>query len=219
MKHGHNPSRRPPVIGIIGGLAAGKSTVARLLKQRGAVVIDADRLGHRALELPTVKETLLNEFGPDMLDENGRIDRAALAEIAFEDPELVRKLNAIMHPPIIWQIVADIEAATRRGEAPLIMLDAPLLVETDLHREQCDALLYVDAPETTRRRRARERGMGEEQFARRTAAQMPPERKKELADFTVKNTGSVDELDARLEELWPELCSIETRISPPSHSF
>ncbi|MFO7959295.1 MAG: dephospho-CoA kinase [Candidatus Brocadiia bacterium] len=219
MKHADNSSGRPPVIGIVGGLAAGKSTVARLLGKRGAVVIDADRLGHGALELPGVKDKLIEEFGAGIVDEEGQIDRANLAEEAFRDPDQADKLNSIVHPPVIRQIVAEIEAATRRGEAPLIALDAALLVEADLHREQCDALLYVDAPRRLRKRRAMERGMSEEQFARRTAVQASPERKKQLSDFTVENTGTIEELDARVGQLWPELCSVESRISPPSHSF
>lgn len=219
MKHADNSPGRPPVIGIVGGLAAGKSTVARLLGKRGAVVIDADRLGHRALELPCVKEEIIAAFGTDIVDERGQIDRASLAEEAFRDPEHADKLNSIVHPPVIRQIVADIEAATRRGGVPLIALDAALLVEADLHREQCDALLYVDAPVRLRKRRAMDRGMSEEQFARRSAVQASPERKKELSDFTVDNTGTIEELDARVEQLWPELCSVESRISPPSHSF
>jgi dephospho-CoA kinase len=219
MKHPDNSSGRPPVIGIVGGLAAGKSTVARLLGKRGAVVIDADRLGHGALELPRVKEKLIAEFGAHIVDEEGQIDRASLAEEAFRNQEQTDNLNSIVHPPVIRQIVADIEAATRLSGVPLIALDAALLVEAGLHREQCDALLYVDAPLRLRKRRAMERGMSEEQFARRTAVQVAPERKKQLSDFTVKNTGTIEELDARVEQLWPELCSVESRISPPSHSF
>ncbi len=218
MRHGDHTPRRPPVIGIVGGLAGGKSTVARLLGRKGAAVIDADSLGHRMLRRPEVKEALVEQFGDEILDAGGEVKRARLAEVAFEDPERVRALNAIVHPPVIRQIIAEIEAMTQRDEVPLIVLDAALLVETGLHREHCDALLFVDTPEETRRRRAAQRGMSAGQFDLRTTAQAPPAKKKQLSDFTVENTGSLEELEARLDRLWPELCRVTSPASPPSHS-
>lgn len=196
----------PMVVGIVGGVAAGKSTVAELLAERGAEVIDADRIGHQMLERAEVKAALTEEFGRDILREEGRVDRGRLAGKAFGEPEEVEKLNRIVHPPILKEIRARIEQVRRRNGAPLIVLDAALLMETNLHRELCQALVFVDAPPGERRERALKRGMSEEQFQKRSRAQMPPEDKKELSDYVVSNAGSRRELEQRIDQLWSRFC-------------
>jgi len=196
----------PMVLGIMGGLAAGKSTVAGILAARGAAVIDADRIGHRVLERPEVRAALRSAFGDDILDACGRVERRALAQAAFGDPGQVERLNSIVHPPILEEIRDRVEEIKRLDQAPLIVLDAALLVETDLHKELCDALLYVQTTEQVRRERAQhKRRMETEQFEKRTRAQIPPERKKELADYVVTNNESLEELEKQLDELWPVL--------------
>ncbi len=203
------------MLGIVGGLGAGKSTAARLLEKRGAAVIDADRLAHKALRRPEVKEQLVDAFGQDILDEDGRVERAALAREAFKDRESAGRLNQIVHPPVIREMAERIRALREACKVPLIVLDAPLLVEAGLHAEQCEALLFVDAPENLRRRRMQnKRGMTHDQFRRRSRAQIGPERKRELADFVVGNDGSIEELDEQMEELWPEFCCISGGSQP-----
>ncbi len=196
----------PMVLGVLGGVGAGKSTVAELLGEHGAEVIDADRIGHQVLEQPEVRAALADEFGPAVLDERGKVDRGALAEVAFSEPQRVQALNDIVHPPIIEEVRARIERIRRTDGAPLIVLDAALLVESDLHREMCDALLHVEAPLQLRRERAVQRGMTHAQFEKRSRAQMPPEAKRRLADYVVRNDGSRRDLKRQIEELWPELC-------------
>jgi dephospho-CoA kinase len=197
----------PMVLGIVGGLAGGKSTVAGLLARRGAAVIDADRIGHQVLDRPEVRAALCSAFGEQILDESGRVDRRLLADAVFSGSERVERLNRIVHPPILEEIRERVEEIKRLDRAPLIVLDAALLVETGLHEEMCEALLYVDAPPQVRRERARDmRHMDPEQFEKRGQAQMPPEKKKELADYIVTNNGSLEELDAQLSKLWPALC-------------
>jgi len=200
----------PMVLGIVGGLAGGKSTVAGLLARRGAAVIDADRIGHEVLERPNVRAALCSAFGRQILDAAGRVERRRLAHAVFSGPQggpqRVEKLNSIVHPPILEEIRERVEEIKRLREAPLIVLDAALLVETGLDKELCEALLYVDTPPDLRRERARcERHLEPEQFDRRGRAQMPPERKQELADYTVTNNGSLEELDTQLSKLWPAL--------------
>jgi len=119
-------------------------------------------------------------------------------------------LNGIVHPPILEEIRERVEEIKRLQEAPLIVLDAALLVETGLHTELCEALLYVDTPQDVRRERARSgRQMEPGQFEKRGLAQMPPEEKKKLADYVVTNAGSLEELDAQLSKLWPALSGNE----------
>ncbi|MFO8007957.1 MAG: dephospho-CoA kinase [Candidatus Brocadiia bacterium] len=208
-------TQETPVLGIIGGLGAGKSTAARLLGKRGAAVIDADRIAHRALERPEVKEELVRAFGQDILDEDGHVERSGLARRAFEDEQSAQRLNQIVHPPVITEVKERISALRETRDVPLIVLDAPLLVEAGLHEEQCQGLLFVHAPEKLRRRRMRkQRGMTHDQFRRRSRVQISPQRKRELADFVVENDGTMEELDEQIEELWPEFCGISGGYQP-----
>jgi dephospho-CoA kinase len=207
-----HPDREVPyVLGVVGGVAAGKSTVAELLRKRGARVINADAVGHRVLERAEVKAALVDAFGDEIIGEDGTVDRPVLADAAFGEPQQVDKLNSIVHPPILEEIRWQVEEIRREDGAPMIVLDAALLLETDLHRELCESVLFVDAPREERKQRARERGMSEEQFQRRSRAQMPPEDKKKLCDFVVSNDGSVEDLDEQLEELWTRLIAGRTK--------
>ncbi len=195
-----------PVIGVLGAIASGKSTVAELLARRGAVVIDADRIGHQVLERPDVKERIRAEFGDAVFSDDGRVDRARLAAEAFARPGRSAMLDGITHPFIIEETKARVAEARGRGDAPLIVLDAALLMETGLDRELCQALLFVAAPDEVRLQRAAEgRGMGPEQVAARAAAQLPVSHKAQAADFTIDNSRSVQELDQQVDRLWPEL--------------
>ena len=202
-----------PVVGLVGGLASGKSTVARLLAERGARVVDADRIGHQMLELPEVVEDVVQAFGSDVLDDAGRVDRGRLAERVFGDEQAVQNLNAIIHPPIIRRAREQVAALRMQPDVPLVVLDAPLLMETDLHRDMCQALLFVDSSEELRRRRAMaERGMDAVQFDKRQRAQLPLDTKRQRADYVVDNTGTLEELRSRIERLWPDLCQLSTRV-------
>ena len=195
------------MLGIVGGLAGGKSTAARLLAKRGARVVDADAIGHEVLRRPDVKEALASAFGDDVVRAEGCVDHARLAEAVFGDAERVRRLNSIVHPVIINLIRREVARLRRTPDVPLVVLDAPLLLETGLHTQMCQAVLFVDAPAQLRRERAkRERGLTPEQFARREQAQLPLDAKARAADYCVTNAGSVEELDRRLDALWPKLC-------------
>jgi dephospho-CoA kinase len=202
--------RRVPVVGIVGGLASGKSTVARLLEARGARVVDADRIGHEVLELPEVCEALVGEFGGGILGSDDRVDRGRLAEAVFGKPDRVRRLNDIVHPAIIARMNETLAQLGGCDDVPLIVLDVALLMETRLHEEmRCGALLFVRAPEQLRRRRAVEtRGMTAEQFTAREQAQLPTDVKAAEADYTVINMGSIDELASQIDRLWPDLCAL-----------
>jgi dephospho-CoA kinase len=201
-----------PVVGVLGGVGAGKSTVARLLAAHGARVVDADRIGHRVLEEPDVKDRLVEEFGGDILDEHGEVSRPALGRAAFGGAESrAQDLNSIVHPPIIRRVNREVHTHKDDPACPLVVLDAALLLEVGLDEPLCDALLYVHAPRPLRRRRATDRGMQPEQFDSREQAQLAPETKESKADFIIHNDGSTEELARQVAQLWPRLLSLPRR--------
>ena len=195
-----------PVLGILGGVASGKSTVARLLAARGAAVIDADRIAHEVLNLPHVKRELRDAFGEAICAQDGTICRSALAREVFVDVRRLEVLNGIVHPIIIARVRQKIGEIRRKGEAPMVALDAALLMETGLHEELCDALLFVDAPGEVRAERARSsRGWSSEKFLARGGAQIDPDVKKERADFVVDNSLGVKQLERTVRDVWKDI--------------
>jgi dephospho-CoA kinase len=195
------------VVGIVGGLGSGKSTVARLLAERGARVVDADKIVHRVLELPRVKRALRSAFGDRTFDASGRVSRSRLADMVFGHPDEVAKLNNIVHPPVIEEIRAQVGKLRKEEGVPLIVLDAALLMETNLDAQLCQVLLFVDTPAPVRLQRTLTgRGISADQFSKREQAQLPVERKKERANYAVHNAGALQDLERQLEKLWPELC-------------
>jgi dephospho-CoA kinase len=192
------------LVGLTGGLGAGKSTVARLLAERGAVVVDADELARRALEPGTPGfEQVCDLFGRDILDPEGSIDRRELAARVFADEGKRRALESITHPEVFRLLAETLEA--HRGTNAVVVFDAPLIIETGFH-EAVDVLVVVTAPEEAQVERAvRERGMSEGDARARIAAQVGEARRQELADLTIRNDGDLDTLGARVDELWHEL--------------
>lgn len=188
-------------IGLIGGVASGKSAVARLLADRGAAVIDADAAGHRVLREPWVKEQLVARWGPGILDAEGEINRKAVAKIVFapgnEDERLF--LNSVMHPRIGAQLAIELSRSRKSG-VPAAVLDAALLLEADWNH-LCHEIIFVDAPLEQRLARARARGWDEAELARRESTQLPLDQKKERATICLPNDGSHAELAARVGAL------------------
>jgi len=203
VRHAEQKGRCALVLGIQGGPASGKSTLAGLLAERGAGVIDADRIGHEILERPHVKQALTQAFGREILDRCGAVNRARLAEAAFADEQELRKLNDIVHPPLLEEIRRRVDGLKHDGNVGLIVLDAALLTEWNLDEELCDLLVFVDAPVAARGQRAVASGrMSAEQFAKRSGAQLPDELKKGQADYVVNNAGSPAQLEQQAEKLW-----------------
>ncbi len=173
------------MIGIVGGIGAGKSRVASLLAEEGCFVVHSDVIAHEALLDPTVRAAVLAHFGEGVLDEHGEFDRSKLAERIFADASLRTTLESILHP---W-----IETERRRRTAAMpptctaVVIDAPLLLEVGLDRE-CDAVLFVDAPEAVRRERVRrDRGWTAARFSVREAAQMSLDQKRARATNVIAN--------------------------------
>ena len=191
-------------IGILGGVASGKSLVARQLAELGAGLLDADRAGHEVLRMPHVVAAAGERWGDEILGPDGQIDRRQLARIVFADrPEGIsdrRYLEELTHPEIA-RLLEQQAAALAESEVAVAVLDAPLLLESGWDR-LCKELIYVDAPQAARRARALARGWNEEDFAAREAAQQSLESKRDRADVIVDNSGSPEQTRAQVEHFW-----------------
>ena len=190
------------IIGLVGGIGSGKSAVSRLLSKKGAEVIDCDRIVADLLERPAVRRAVGRAFGGGVLDRVGRIDRRALAERVFTGTAAaLRRLERILHPPTLAALNQSL-AAARHRKAPATVIDAPLLLETGLHR-RCDLLLFVDAPLRVRRRRvAANRGWSPGELARREKRQWTLARKRRMCHTVIPNRGSIPELSRYVEKVW-----------------
>lgn len=186
-------------VGLTGNVAGGKTTVADWWREEGVRVIDADRLGHEVLAGDAaVQEELVKEFGGGILGYDGRIDRELLGRKAFADPENTRRLNAIVHPPLLRRLDAALEAAEAAGEE-LVVVDAALVFEFHLD-EVLDRIVLVTAPPEIRARRLREtRRLDPGTIERIMDAQMADDEKLEDCDYVIENDGSLEELRARAD--------------------
>lgn len=196
------------VIGLTGGIGAGKSSVSRLLAERGAVIVDADVISREVVEPGgAAYQALVDRFGAEgVFDENGTLDRAALAAIVFKDADVLKELNDIVHPAVgavIAQRLAD-EAATDH----VVILDVPLLVESG--RNNAQAVLVVDCPPEEALRRAVARGLPEDDVRRRMANQVSREDRLAKADFVVDNSGPEQALPAEVDRAWKWIESLRS---------
>ena len=192
------------LVGLTGGIGSGKSTVARLLEERGAVVFDADLLAREAVEPGTPGHAaVIERFGADVLAPGGELDREALASIVFADPSARRDLEQIVHPEVRRLFAEGSEAY--RDTDRVVVFSAPLLVETGMHTA-FEILVVVSATVATQiERLMRQRGMSEASIRARIDAQAPLEDKAAAADFVVENEGTLDELESQVERLWNDL--------------
>lgn len=190
-------------IGLTGGIGSGKSTVAELLVDHGAVLLDADQLA-RDVVLPGTDgwHAVVAEFGEEVLAADGTLDRPALGRIVFADSARREALNAIVHPRVRRRAA---ELAAQAPAGAVLVHDVPLLVETG-RAADFDLVLVVDvAPDVQRARLAHGRGMSEEEARSRMAAQAAREERLAAADIVIDNSSSPDELAKRIAEIWPEL--------------
>jgi dephospho-CoA kinase len=193
------------LIGLTGGIAVGKTTVARIFAELGAPVIDADALAREVTAPGTeVLERIVEAFGEGVLDSGGRLDRKALGRIVFSDVEARRRLEAITHPAIIAAAGERVDALGRQGHR-VVLYEAALLIEAGRHRDM-DSLIVVVADDEQRVSRLMQRNeLSREEAVARLAAQLPQERKVELADHVIDNSGSLEQTRARVEEVWSSL--------------
>jgi len=195
-----------PVIGLSGGIGTGKSTVAALLAARGALVIDADRVGHDVYGPGTDGFRRVTEaFGTDIVAPDGTIDRQALGRIVFGDATALARLNAIVHPLIVAELARRIAAARAENPVRPIVVEAAILAEAGW-RTLFDRLWVVATrPEIAIGRVVASRGMAREEVEQRLAAQMSDARRRRLADLVIENDGSPAELETEVEKAWQTL--------------
>jgi dephospho-CoA kinase len=195
------------MIGLTGNIASGKSTVARHLAERGATLIDADVLARQVVEPGTPAfDAIVARWGDAVVGPDGGLDRAALRERVFHDPVQLEELNGIVHPRVVQLRKDLIDDARSRGDR-IVVYDIPLLFERHL-AEEFDRILLVDAPRAVRLERlVRDRGLGETDAMAMIAAQMPAELMRARADYVIDNTGTIDELLARVDDVWDAIDS------------
>jgi dephospho-CoA kinase len=193
------------LIGLTGNIASGKSTVARMLADRGAVIVDADLLAREVVRPGTpALARIVERWGEGILSPDGVLDRPELRQVVFGDREQLEELNAIVHPEVERLREERIEEARAAG-ARIVVCDIPLLFERHL-AERFDAIVLVDAPRPVRLERlVRDRGLHEAEAMDMIAAQMPAELKRARSDFVIDNTGTVDDLRHRVDEVWEAL--------------
>jgi dephospho-CoA kinase len=194
-------------VGLTGGIGSGKSTVSTRLAELGAVVLDADKAARAVVEPGTPGlAAIVETFGPGVLAADGSLDRAKLASIVFADEAALAKLNAITHPLIHEYIQAAEEAALAAGGDDVVLVhDVALLAEWGRAKE-FDLVIVVDVPpETQLERLATQRGMPEDQARARMAAQATREQRLAVADIVIDNSGSREDLDRRVAEVWGDL--------------
>jgi dephospho-CoA kinase len=196
------------VVGLTGGIGSGKSTVAELLRARGATVIDADLLAREVVAPGTPGfRAVVARFGPGVVDPDGGLDRRALAGIVFADPGALADLNAIVHPAVRARIDDRLRELRTTAEAGVVVLEIPLLVESG-RSYGAAAVIVVDCPEDVALRRlVVERGMDEGDARRRMAAQLSRADRLAAADIVIDNSGSPAELSAEVDRMWTALTS------------
>lgn len=192
-------------VGLTGNIASGKSTVARVWRELGAEVVEADELARRAVEPGTeALAAIVGRWGAEMLDAAGELDRAALREIVFRDPEERARLEQIVHPAVQRLRAEAFDAADAAGRR-VVVADIPLLYEVGME-DDFDLVVLVDAPDEVRLGRiVSSRGLTADEGRRMMDAQMPADRKRAHADIVIDNAGTMEELELRAREVWSRL--------------
>jgi dephospho-CoA kinase len=190
------------MVGLTGGIGAGKSTVAARLAARGAVVIDADAIAREVVEpgTPTLAK-LVERFGPEILRDDGSLDRSALAAVAFKDEETRKELEAITHPAIGEEFLRRVADSPPNA---VVIHDVPLLVESK-RGFQYAAVIVVEAPVEIRLDRLESRGVPREDASRRIGLQATDAERRAVATWVVDNAGDLDELETQLRDIWTDL--------------
>jgi dephospho-CoA kinase len=195
------------VVGLTGGIGSGKSTVSALLAAKGAVVVDADAVTREVQQPGTpVFAAMVERFGPGIVASDGTLDRAAVADIVFTDPDALAALNAIVHPAVGARIAERMTELA--GTDEVVVLDVPLMVESK-RGYPVAALVVVDVdPEVAVRRLVHTRGMREDDVRARMSRQATREERLARADRVVDNSGSVDDLARQVDDLWEWIATL-----------
>ncbi|MBX7168872.1 MAG: dephospho-CoA kinase [Pirellulales bacterium] len=195
------------IIGIVGGIASGKSLVAARLAELGAGVIDADKIGHEVLRETDVRAALVERWGPTVLGADGEVDRARVGQIVFapapDGPRDKAFLESLVHPQIGRAMQERLGQYAAQG-LPAVVLDAPLLLEAGMDA-WCDEVIYVDASRAVRLQRAQGRGWSEAEFAAREETQPKLAEKMARATVRIDNSGSIRSTQEQVDQFWSHL--------------
>ncbi|HEX5410389.1 MAG TPA: dephospho-CoA kinase [Terriglobia bacterium] len=192
--------------GLTGGIASGKTTVAAMLRELGACIVDADKVGHEMLlsTSPAFPE-LVAAFGRGILDSAGRINRSKLGPLVFADPAKLQQLNSIVHPRIIERISQLSEEYRNQNTEAIVVVDAALIYETGIPGRFLKTIVAWCLPEQQVERLIAKTGLSREEVEKRIASQMPAEEKRRRADFVIDSSGSLEETRRQVQELYPVL--------------
>ncbi|MEC9091815.1 MAG: dephospho-CoA kinase [Planctomycetota bacterium] len=201
------------IVGIVGGIASGKSAVSATFEEFGAFVLDADRIGHQVLDLEIVRDQIRDIWGNSVFRLDGKVDRTQLGKVVFDpvggETEL-SKLENISHP-LIGQILANqIQELKRSGEFPIVVLDAPVMFKAGWN-QFCDFIIFVDSCKENRLRRSIQRGWSQAEFTRRETSQVSIELKQAKANWIIRNEGSLANLKQQASLVWDQLLQTPTR--------
>lgn len=198
-----------PLLALTGGIAAGKSTISRMLQEHGALIVDADAIV-REVQAPgsPVLDEIAEAFGRAMILPDGSLDRAALGSRVFGDPEALGRLNAIVHPAVYTRSLERMQDALVTAPGTVVIYDVPLLVEARLE-DPWELIVLADAPAAVRERRlVTDRGMTEADAAARVASQVSDERRRAIADVVIDTTGTMADTQRQVDELWARVESL-----------
>ena len=201
------------IVGITGTIGSGKSTVAKMFQELKAVVLDADQLARDVIEPRKLAwRQILKRFGEDLVhnEEDVRINRKKLAARVFGDPKALKDLEAIVHPRVLREIRERLHRLKRNRRVRMVVLDVPLLFETQ-SQHLADVVVVVTATPEAVRARLRDRGMSDEDAARRAATQWDVSAKVALADHVINNSGSETQTRRQVKELWDQLVTTRRR--------
>lgn len=208
------------VIGLTGGIGSGKSTVSQYLKELGAVIIDADKVGHEAFQPGTEAwREVVATFGRDIVTPNGEIDRKKLGAIVFDNPPALTQLNRIMHPKMRDMMKAQIDEYRRQGVV-VVVLEAAILIEANWTPLVDEVWVTTARESAVLERLKKQRGLAEEQTLSRIRSQLSNGERLKHADVVITNEGNLEEVKARVKELWvknhaPDRKKVKQRRSRP----
>jgi dephospho-CoA kinase len=191
------------LIGITGGIASGKTEVAKVFQKLGAKILSGDEIGKDVVEKnPQLLKKLIKAFGNQILDSKNRLNRKKLGEIAFSSPSSTKKLNLIVHPFLLKDLKEKIKGLKRKRYKKPVVIDAALIVEWGL-QEETDCLIFVDCTKEKRiKRLTQQKGYSRKEALGRIKAQFPESKKRKQADFIIKNERSLKELRQKAKAFW-----------------
>jgi dephospho-CoA kinase len=192
--------------GLTGGIGCGKSTVAAMFASLGAVTLNSDEIGRQMMQPGNVVyDRIVSGFGIEVVDASGKLDRAKLADIVFNDPEKLKHLNAIVHAPVLREIDRLVQAARQKKADSVVLVESAILFEAGQNRRFDKMVVVWCTPEKQMERCLKNFKLPVADIQRRMAAQMPPDEKKRRADFVIDTTAPLDETETRVKEVFAEL--------------